>query len=242
MVRLRGQLSKTTGLTNMNEFYKTSINRVIDYIQANLSEDLSLKQLSEIACYSQFHFNRIFSSYMGESVYQYIKRVRLEKSAELLLANSQESVTEIALMCGFENSSSFAKSFKSHFRMTATEWRNKLDGFSIRGSTPVQIERGKFFIHQSSPVWTYHFKNSSRQIVIEDIYGDQKSYNNVVENNIIYSLHPEQYAVQLTKDTNHGLFENNYYCNPYSKVVFVRDAKRYSFEHWQEAFPDYDQN
>lgn len=153
----------------MDEFYKTSINRVVDYIQANLSEDLSLQQLSGIACYSQFHFNRIFSSYMGESVYQYIKRVRLEKSAELLLANSQKAITEVALMYGFENSSSFAKSFKSHFKMTATEWRNKSDGFSVKESTPVQIERGKFSVNQSSPVWTYHFKNSIRQIVIEDI-------------------------------------------------------------------------
>lgn len=153
----------------MSESYKASINRVVDYIQANLSEDLSLKQLSEIACYSKFHFNRIFSAYMGESIYQYIKRLRLEKSAELLLANSKVSITDVALMCGFENSSSFAKSFKNHFKMTATEWRNKPNDFFDKDSTPVQIESGEFSINQSSPVWTYHLKNSIRQIVIEDI-------------------------------------------------------------------------
>ncbi len=157
------------GLTSMNELYTKSINRVVDYIQANLGEDLSLKQLSEIACYSKFHFNRIFSASMGESVYQYIKRVRLEKSAELLLANSRESITEVALMCGFESSSSFAKSFKSHFKMTATEWRNKSNDFSDKESTPLQIEHCEFSINQSSPVWTYQLKNSIRQIVIEDI-------------------------------------------------------------------------
>jgi len=153
----------------MNELYKASINRVFDYIQANLNEDLSLKQLSEIACYSKFHFNRIFSAYIGESVYQYIKRLRLEKSAELLPGNSNVSVTDVALMCGFENSSSFAKSFKSHFNMTATEWRKKSNDFFVKESTPVQIERGDFSINQSSPVWTYHLKSSTRQIVIEDI-------------------------------------------------------------------------
>ncbi len=84
--------------------------------------------------------------------------------------------------------------------------------------------------------------NNKNQIVIEDLYGSQKSYNNVVENNIIYSLHPDQYGVKLSNDTNHGLFENNYYCNPSSEAVFVRDAKIYSLGHWQEAFPDYDQN
>ena len=156
-------------VTHMNDFYTASVNRVVDYIQENLSEDLSLKQLSEIACYSKFHFNRIFSAHMGESVYQYIKRLRLEKSAELLLANSNESITDIALMCGFENFSSFAKSFKNHFKMTATEWRNKSNNFFVKESASTQTERGEFSINQSSPVWTYRLKNSIRQIVIEDI-------------------------------------------------------------------------
>lgn len=157
------------GLIPMNELYKASINRVVDYIQANLNEDLSLKQLSEVACYSKFHFNRIFSDYMGESVYQYIKRLRLEKSAELLLGNSNVSITDVALMCGFENSSSFAKSFKNHFKMTATEWRNKPGDVSVNESTPVQIERSEFSIYRGAPVWTYHFKNAIWQVAIEDI-------------------------------------------------------------------------
>lgn len=153
----------------MNEFYKASINRVVDYIQANLGETLSLKQLSEVACYSKFHLNRIFSAYMGESVYQYIKRLRLEKSAELLEANSTVSITDVALMCGFENSSSFAKSFKKHFKMTATQWRNKPGNVPVNESAPVRIERAEFSIRQGTPVWTYHLKNAVRQVVVEDI-------------------------------------------------------------------------
>lgn len=166
---LFSDINALIGLTYMNEFYKASINRVVDFIQANLSENLSLKQLSEVAYYSKFHLNRIFSAYMGESIYQYIKRVRLEKSAELLLANSKESITDVALSCGFENSSSFAKSFKKHFKMTATEWRKKSNNFSVKESPPSQIECGVFSINQSSPVWSYHFKNSIRQVFIEDI-------------------------------------------------------------------------
>ncbi len=153
----------------MNELYKASINRVVDYIQANLNEDLPLKQLSKVACYSKFHFNRIFSDYMGESVYQYIKRLRLEKSAELLLGNSNVTITDVALMCGFENSSSFAKSFKNHFKLTATEWRKKSGGFSVNTSMPAQIERRDFSINHGSPVWTYHLKNAILKVAIEDI-------------------------------------------------------------------------
>lgn len=153
----------------MNELYIASVNRVIDYIQANLSEALSLKQLSQIACYSKFHFNRIFSAYMGESVYQYIKRVRLEKSAELLQANAKKSITDIALMCGFENSSSFTKSFKKHFTMTPTEWRDNAKKYFVKCSTAIRIERCEFSIHRGSPVWTYYLRDSILQVVIENI-------------------------------------------------------------------------
>lgn len=153
----------------MNEFYKTCINRVVDYIQANLGEDLSLNRLSEVACYSKFHLNRIFSAYMGESVYQYIKRVRLEKSAELLSADPNVSITDVAQMYGFENASSFAKSCKHHFKMTATQWRTQLNSTCFSEPAPVPMERGGFFVNQSSPVWTYHLDNAVRRVVIEDI-------------------------------------------------------------------------
>ena len=60
--------------------------------------------------------------------------------------------------------------------MTATEWRNKSNDFFVKESTPVQIERVEISINRSSPVWTYHFKNSIRQIVIEDILPSKFSY------------------------------------------------------------------
>jgi AraC family transcriptional regulator len=106
---------------------------------------------------------------MGESVYQYIKRLRLEKAAELLLGNSNLPITDVALMCGFENSSSFAKSFKNLFKMTATEWRNKSGDFYVNESKPAEIECGEFSINRGYPVWTYHFENAIRQVTIEEI-------------------------------------------------------------------------
>lgn len=58
-----------------------------------------------------------------ETLFQYIQRVRLEKAAFLLLANPKETVTQIALKCGFSNQASFAKAFRSRFFMSATELR-----------------------------------------------------------------------------------------------------------------------
>lgn len=82
------------------------------------------------------------------------------------------------------------------------------------------------------------YNNHKNQIVIEDKKG--KSRNNVIAGNIIYALGPDQMGVKLTNKTNHGTFEDNYYCNPYSEVLFVRDDKRYALPHWQKAFPKYD--
>ena len=153
----------------MDEFYTKIINRVVDYIQAHLETSLSLKRLAEVACFSEFHFSRIFKTIMGEPVYQFIRRLRLEKSAELLLTNPRKSITEIALMCGFATPSSFAKSFKNHFKMNATEWRNKSNTFFNKESTAVQIELGKISAINGSPVWTFQKEDSIRQVVIENI-------------------------------------------------------------------------
>jgi AraC family transcriptional regulator len=153
----------------MSEVYKNRINRVIDYIQANLDTPLSINRLSKIACFSEFHFNRIFKKAMGESVYKFIRRLRLEKSAGLLLTKPETSITEIALICGFATSSSFAKSFKNHFNMSATEWRNNTNTFFDKESRPIQIEQGQISIIKGSPVWTFNKEGSIRQVIIENI-------------------------------------------------------------------------
>ncbi len=100
---------------------------------------------------------------MGESVYQFIRRLRLEKAAELLLSNTGLPVTQIALMCSFATPSSFAKSFKTHFKMNATKWRHRaqtsFDGKAFPG------ERRSISVVNNSPVWT--FEETGRQVTIE---------------------------------------------------------------------------
>jgi len=103
--------------------YKSRINRVIDYIDQNIDKNLTLDELAKVANFSRFHFNRIFHSFIGEALFQFIQRLRIEKAAYLLLTNRRNSITEIAYECGFSNSAVFARSFKDHFNMTASLWR-----------------------------------------------------------------------------------------------------------------------
>ena len=57
----------------LREEYTARINCVIDHIQNHLADDLSLETLSHIAHFSRFHFHRIFSAMVGETLNQYIK-------------------------------------------------------------------------------------------------------------------------------------------------------------------------
>jgi AraC family transcriptional regulator len=108
----------------LREEYVARINRVIDYIESHIDDELRLETLARVACFSSYHFHRIFSAMMGEPLGQFIQRIRLERAANQLLGNPKKSITEIALDSGFSGSATFARAFKETFGMSASEWRD----------------------------------------------------------------------------------------------------------------------
>ncbi|GHB20105.1 AraC family transcriptional regulator [Pseudovibrio japonicus] len=105
------------------DIYTQRINRAMDYIEQNICEDLSLTQIAEAACFSPYHFHRIFKGMTGETVNQFTCRLRVEKAARRLMQNPGISITEAALDMGFASPSTFARSFQARFGMTASQWR-----------------------------------------------------------------------------------------------------------------------
>lgn len=108
----------------LREEYISRINRVQDYIEANLDGELSVQKLAAVANFSPYHFHRIYSAITGEPLFQHIQRMRLEKSAYYLIANPKKSITQIAFECGFTSQASFARAFKKFFQVSASEWRS----------------------------------------------------------------------------------------------------------------------
>jgi AraC family transcriptional regulator len=104
--------------------YTARINRVMDYISYNLDRQLSLNELAKVANFSPYHFHRIFSGLVGETLNNFIQRIRIERAASMLLANPKKSITEIALDYGFSGSASFARLFKEKYGMSASAWRS----------------------------------------------------------------------------------------------------------------------
>lgn len=104
--------------------YYDKLHKVCQYIEQHLDDDLSLKQLSELAHCSAFHFHRLFTVNVGISLYKYQQRLRM-KRASYQLAFSDESITEIAFIANFNNSESFSRAFKKTFAQTPSQFRKK---------------------------------------------------------------------------------------------------------------------
>ncbi len=95
--------------------YVDRVNRAIDHITQNLASSLKLEDVAKVACFSPHHFHRIFRALMGETLATFVKRVRLERAVYLMSHRKTDSLTQIALRCGFSSSSEFSRSFRGHY-------------------------------------------------------------------------------------------------------------------------------
>ncbi len=102
--------------------YKQRMLRVLVHIQESLDQPLCLDDLARLAHFSPFHFHRVFSGMIGESVQTHIRRLRLERAASRLATGGQP-VTQIALDAGYETPEAFCRAFKGMFGLAPTRFR-----------------------------------------------------------------------------------------------------------------------
>jgi len=99
------------------------MNRVLDYIDQHLADDLKLETLAEIAAYSPYHFHRLFLAWTSETPNDLVRRRRLEAAGSRLRHSSSAAVADVAAAVGFASVEAFARAFKQQFGMTPTGWR-----------------------------------------------------------------------------------------------------------------------
>ena len=124
--------------------YKQRILRVLVHIQQHLDEALSLEDLAATACFSPYHFHRIFKGMTGEPVKDYVRRLRLERAAGQLKLG-KAAIVQIALDAGYESHEAFTRSFKAAFGATPAQYRaarrprltEAPSGVHYRGGEPV---------------------------------------------------------------------------------------------------------
>lgn len=104
--------------------YQLRILRVLDHIQRQLDTPLSLDELAAVACFSPFHFHRVFKGMVGESVHEHVRRLRLERAATRLRAGVVP-VTEIAFEAGYGAHEAFTRIFKTAYTVPPVQFRRE---------------------------------------------------------------------------------------------------------------------
>jgi AraC-like DNA-binding protein/DNA gyrase inhibitor GyrI len=102
--------------------HRHRVNRVLDYIGEHLDGELSLSRLSEVGCFSPFHFHRIFQAVTGETLNSHVRRVRLERAALLMRASPRKRITDVAIEAGFAGTAEFSRAFRNHFNRAPSSW------------------------------------------------------------------------------------------------------------------------
>ncbi len=95
--------------------------KLIDYIDGHLEEDLSLELLSQKFFVSRYHIAHTFTDTFGVSLHRYVQKKRLEKSRHLIMSGIP--ATSAFLQCGFTDYSSFYRAFKAEFGISPKECR-----------------------------------------------------------------------------------------------------------------------
>ncbi len=98
------------------------IGRAREVLEARLDEDVPLEELAAAACYSMFHFHRLFRGVTGETVREQSRRLRLERAAHRLV-QSDDDILPIALAAGYESHEAFTRAFKARFGETPSAHR-----------------------------------------------------------------------------------------------------------------------
>jgi AraC-like DNA-binding protein len=100
----------------------SAVERAKEYIHQYFQEEISLADIAQNCYVSPNHFSRIFKKFTLQSPYQYLLNTRL-KHSEVLLRNSDLSIGQVALSCGFSNPNYFATAFKKHYKLIPSDYK-----------------------------------------------------------------------------------------------------------------------
>lgn len=120
-------LSKTahTLLGNRDSETGKKIQLITDYISKNFNSTLTNEELAKLAGYHSYYLNRVFKKSTGYTLHQYILKQRLSAACELLLSTT-DTLESIGLKTGFSNTLSFINAFKKVYKLTPTQFRNRM--------------------------------------------------------------------------------------------------------------------
>lgn len=164
----------------MKTNYPDKLRPVIRYLESNYNHPINLTQVAELAHLSPYHFHRIFKVVVGETLNEYVRRLRLEAIANELFY-VKPTITSVALDYGFSSSQSMAKAFKQRFHLTPSQVRecSTIDEFSnlLRSSKIGHSLRKNGHVFFNAPSYTdLEFSNRSNNMEIKTFESTKLAY------------------------------------------------------------------
>ena len=101
------------------------IYNAVEYVAKNFRDEITLEKMACDLCVSKYVLSRMFAKTFHSNFSKYVNGIRLSY-AQAILQDSKESITNIALDCGFESQRTFNRVFKERYKMTPREFRNRV--------------------------------------------------------------------------------------------------------------------
>lgn len=101
-----------------------AIQKSLDYIEENLSEDIAMETLARVAALSPFYFQRLFGRLVQKPVNEYLRLRRLARATEAL-ESREKRILDVALECGFSSHASFSRAFRAAYGISPEVYRER---------------------------------------------------------------------------------------------------------------------
>lgn len=95
--------------------YVERINLAIDFIVTNQHRPIRLNDVARAAMFSPHHFHRVFQAVVGQTIAEFVRRIRLDRALLMMAHDRRATLAHIAAACGFASQSDFSRSFKQRF-------------------------------------------------------------------------------------------------------------------------------
>ena len=105
--------------------YYLRLQRVKDYVESHLADDLSLKAVSRVAGFEQTYFSSFFHAKVGLRFSEWVSALRVERAKELL-AEQNRSITSVAFAVGFHDIRTFQRAFRKFTQLTPREYKRSV--------------------------------------------------------------------------------------------------------------------
>lgn len=131
-------------------YRKDILVQVLEYMEKNIIEGLSVEKVSIISGYSKWHLQRLFKHYFGITLGTYIRNRKLSRSA-VLLKQHQGNILDVALASGFASQQCYTRAFKRFFGETPNSFRNSRGWDFSTQIPPYGSDNKPYFYHTVMP-------------------------------------------------------------------------------------------